>query len=96
MIGPFLIKLVEEPDTFARYLSNPVEVMQAEGLSDHEIVVVLSGDLRRLREALQEEYPDRDIFLGHAPIVAPAGFAPFVAPPGFAPHTASPGDGDES
>jgi hypothetical protein len=71
-----------------------VEAMQAEGLSDGEIVIVLSGDLRRLRDALREEYPDSEIFVGHAPIVAPAGFAPHIVLPGFAPQVSSPDDED--
>jgi hypothetical protein len=81
MIGPFLIKLVEHPDTLSHYLRDPVGSMQAEGLSDGEIEIVLSGNLKRLREALEREYPDKEIFLGQAPHVAPAGHAPQVQPP---------------
>ena len=39
--------------------------MEAEGLSDEEARDLLSGNLRRLREALQEEYPDKAVFLGN-------------------------------
>jgi hypothetical protein len=81
MIGPFLIKLVEHPDTLSHYLKDPEGAMQAEGLSDREREIVRSGSLRRLREALQEEYPDKEIFLGQAPHFAPTGQAPHVAPP---------------
>jgi hypothetical protein len=81
MIGPFLIKLVEHPDTLSHYLRDPEGAMQAEGLSDREREIVRSGSLKRLREALQEEYPDKEIFLGQAPHFALAGQAPHVAPP---------------
>ena len=81
MIGPFLIKLVEHPDTLAHYLRDPVGSMQAEGLSDGEVEIVLGGNLRRLRETLQQEYPDTDIFLAQVPHVAPAGHVPQVQPP---------------
>lgn len=81
MIGPFLIKLVEQSDTLSHYLRDPEGAMQAEGLSDREREIVLSGNLRRLREALQKEYPDKEIFLGQAPHVAAAGQAPHVQPP---------------
>ena len=89
MIGPFLIKLVEHPDTFARYQRDPVGAMEDEGLSDHEIVIVLSGDLKRLTDALQQEYPGKDIFLGQAPHIWPTGHAPL----GQAPHVVPPEDG---
>jgi hypothetical protein len=81
MIGPFLIKLVELPDTLSHYVRDPVGAMQAEGLSEGEIEIILSGNLRRLREALQEEYPGKDIFLGQAPHFWPAGQAPHFGPP---------------
>ena len=81
MIGPFLIKLVEQPETLSHYLRDPVGAMQAEGLSDAEMEIVQSRNLRRLREALQEEYPDKEIFLGQAPHFAPTGQAPHVQPP---------------
>jgi hypothetical protein len=81
MIGPFLIKLVEHPDTLSHYLRDPEGAMQSEGLSDREREIVLSGSLRRLREKLQEEYPDKEIFLGQAPHIAPTGQAPHVGPP---------------
>jgi hypothetical protein len=81
MIGPFLIKLVEHPDTLAHYQRDPVGSMQAEGLSGREIEIVLGGNLRRLRETLQQEYSDKEIFLAQVPHVAPAGHAPQVQPP---------------
>ena len=79
MIGPFLIKLVEQPDVLGHYLKDPEGAMDAEGLSATEREILRSGNLRRLREALQEEYPDREIFLGHVPLVF--GHVPQVQPP---------------
>jgi hypothetical protein len=86
VIGPFLIKLVEHEDTLRLYLEDPVGAMQAEGLSNQEIELVLGGNLRRLREALQKEYPDSEVFLGHVPLVfghVPQvfGHVPQVTPP---------------
>jgi hypothetical protein len=84
MIGPFLIKLVEQPDVLGHYLRDPQGAMDAEGLSDSEREILLSGNLRRLREALQEEYPDREVFLAHIPVFGNVpmvfGHVPMTAP----------------
>ena len=91
MIGPFLIKLVEQPDVLGHYLRDPQGAMDAEGLSSSEREIVLSGNLARLREALQEEYPDREVFLANVPQVF--GNVPMVF--GHVPMTA-PDDNSES
>jgi len=53
--------------------------MDAEGLWEREIL--RSGNLKRLREALQEEYPDREVFLGHVPpMVGVFGHVPQTRP----------------
>lgn len=83
MIGPFLIRLVEEPQLLDAYMRDPDVAMEAEGLSREERAIVLSGSLKQLRDALQKEYPDKEIFLGKVPQVL-----------GQAPHFA-PGDGDD-
>jgi hypothetical protein len=84
MIGPFLIKLVEQPDVLGHYLRDPQGAMDAEGLSDSEREILLSGNLRRLREALQEEYPDREVFLARIPVFGNVpmvfGHVPMTAP----------------
>ena len=90
MIGPFLIKLVEQPEVLGHYLRDPQGAMDAEGLSSSEQAILLSGSLRRLREALQEEYPDREVFLGHVPQVF--GHVPFC---GHVPQTQPPDEPDE-
>ena len=86
MIGPFLIKLVEQPEVLGLYLRDPEGAFDAEGLSASEREILRSGNLRRLREVLQEEYPDREVFLGHVPQVfghVPQvfGHVPQVQPP---------------
>ena len=84
MIGPFLIKLVERPEVLGHYLRDPEGAMEAEGLSDREREILLSGNLRRLREAMQEEYPDKAVFLGNVPQVGNVpmvfGHVPMTAP----------------
>jgi hypothetical protein len=86
VIGPFLINLVEQPGLLGRYLKDPEGTMDGEGLSGRERELILSGNLRRLREALQEEYPDREVFLanipqvfGNVPMVC--GHVPMIEPP---------------
>jgi hypothetical protein len=79
MIGPFLIKLVEYPEVLAAYMTDPAGAMDAEGLSPEEREIVLSGNLKRLRDKLQEEYPDKEIFLGQVPQYM--GQVPQVQPP---------------
>jgi hypothetical protein len=91
MIGPFLIKLVERSEVLGHYLRDPVGAMEAEGLSDAEQEILLSGNLRRLREALQAEYPDRKVFIGNVPQV---GNVPMVT--GNVPQVQPPDDPDSS
>ena len=50
MIGPFLIKLVEQPEVLGLYLRDPEGAFDAEGLSASEREILRSGNLRRLRE----------------------------------------------
>ena len=57
MIGPFLIRLVEEPQLLDAYMRDPDVAMEAEGLSREERAIVRSGSLKQLRDALQKEYP---------------------------------------
>jgi hypothetical protein len=93
MIGSFLVKLVEDPDLLGSYMQNPEGVMEAEGLSAEEREVVSSGDLKRLRDALQEEFPDKEIFVGNAPIGA-FGHVPQVF--GNVPQVGPPPNPDEA
>jgi hypothetical protein len=93
MIGPFLIKLVEQPEVLAHCLRDPEGAYDAEGLTSGEREILRSGNLRRLREALQEEYRDREVFLAVVPTVGvfahvPVMFAqvPQVQPPGPDPN----------
>jgi hypothetical protein len=81
MIGPFLIKLVEQPDVLGHYLRDPEGAMEAAELSPTEREILRGGSLRRLREVLQEEYPDKEIFLGHVPPIWVFGHVPQVQPP---------------
>jgi len=81
VIGPFLIQLVEQPDVLGQYLKDPQGAMDAAGLSGGEQEILRSGNLMRLREALQEEYPDREIFLGHVPPIWVFGHVPQIQPP---------------
>jgi hypothetical protein len=69
VIGPFLIKLVEQPDVLGHYLRDPEGAFDAEGLTSDEREILRSGSLRRLREALQNEYADREVFLAVVPTV---------------------------
>jgi hypothetical protein len=93
MIGPFLIKLVEQPEVLGHYLRDPEGAMDAAGLSDSEREILRTGNLRRLRETLQEEYPDREVFLGHIPPIGVFGHVPFC---GHVPQVQSPEPPDEA
>ena len=78
MLGPFLIKLVEQPDMLGRYLRDPDATFDAEGLTLEEREILRSGSLIRLREALQEEYSDREVFLAVLPTIRVMAFHPFM------------------
>jgi hypothetical protein len=68
VIGPFLIKLVEHPEVLGHYLRDPDGAFDAEGLTAAEREILRSGNLKRLREALQEESKDRDVFIAVVPL----------------------------
>lgn len=78
MLGPFLIKLVEQPDVLGHYLRDPDGAFDAEGLTLEEREILRSGSLLRLREALQEEYKDREVFLAVVPTIRVMAHLPFM------------------
>jgi hypothetical protein len=78
MIGPFLIKLVEQPDVLGHFLRDPEGAFDAEGLTSGEREILRSGSLRRLRETLQEEYSDREVFLAVVPTFGVFAHVPFM------------------
>ena len=78
MLGPFLIKLVQEPAVLGRYLQDPEATFDAEGLTSEEREILRSGSLIRLREALQEEYSDREVFVAVVPTIRVMAFHPFM------------------
>jgi hypothetical protein len=54
-ISDFLTRLAESK-TFARsYEGDPIKVMQRFGLSRAQRVLIKSGDLRKIRKAIEEE-----------------------------------------
>jgi hypothetical protein len=62
-VGEFLIRLGDDPDLLARYKQDPYPVMDEAGLSPEQQDLIMSGDVRRIREDLRREYPDAEVFL---------------------------------
>jgi hypothetical protein len=52
----FLTKLSREPSARTGYQDDPVGVMKAEGLSDSQVVAVLSQDPARIQDELGGEF----------------------------------------
>ena len=62
-IGEFLIQLSDDSDLLARFREDPYGVMADGALSEKQQELVMSGDVRRIREELQREYPDTEVFV---------------------------------
>src|SRR5688572_20420350 len=62
-IGEFLITLSEDMELLKAYVDDPYPLFEEFGLTDSQQEILLSNDVGRLREALQGEYPDREIFV---------------------------------
>ena len=60
-IGDFLIELSEDREGLRRYQENPEDVLETSGLSERQKEVLRSGDVRRIREAVQAEFPGSDV-----------------------------------
>jgi hypothetical protein len=60
-IGDFLMKLSEDREGLRRYQENPEDVLETSGLSERQKEVLRSGDIRRIREAVEAEYPGADV-----------------------------------
>jgi hypothetical protein len=60
-IGDFLIELSEDQKALQRYQRNPDDVLETSGLSERQKEVLRSGDVRRIREAVQAEFPGSDV-----------------------------------
>lgn len=55
-IAALLVALAQEPELLSRFRSEPDAVMDEYGLSGGQRDIVGSGDLERLREAIDYEY----------------------------------------
>lgn len=62
-IGEFLIQLGEDQDLLARYNDDPKAVLVEAGVSPEHHEALLTGDLKRVRAALGEEYPEAEVFI---------------------------------
>jgi hypothetical protein len=57
----FLTKLSTDPSARNSYRDNPVAVMEAEGLSDSQVVAVLSSDPKKIQAELGGEVTEAAI-----------------------------------
>jgi hypothetical protein len=63
LIGEFLTELADHPKRMREYLEDREKVMREAGLDDHQREVLLSNDLRRIRDAIHEEYATAHVLL---------------------------------
>jgi hypothetical protein len=57
-LSGFLIRLGGEPDLFKQYMKNRAGVMEREDVTPADRAAVLSGDLRKIRARLRNEYAE--------------------------------------
>ena len=57
-LGGFLIRLGDEPDLFKQYVENRDGVMEREDVTPADRAAILSGDLRKIRARLRNEYAE--------------------------------------
>ncbi len=62
-IGEFLLQLAEDPDLLARYREDPTAVLAEAGVAPEHHEALVSGDLKRVRALLGDEYPDAEVFI---------------------------------
>lgn len=61
-IGPFLIKLSEDPALLEEYLTDPGGVIdRSPDLADDKKEILRSGDLASIIRELRQEYPDEEL-----------------------------------
>jgi hypothetical protein len=61
-IGPFLIKLSEDPALLEEYLTDPDGVIdRSPDLADDKKEILRSGDLGSIIQELRREYPDEEL-----------------------------------
>lgn len=64
-IGPFLIRLSEDPALLEEYLTDPYGVIDRNpDLSDDKKEILRSGDLGSIIQELRREYPDEELQVG--------------------------------
>jgi hypothetical protein len=74
MIGEFLLELGEDAGLLARYRDDPETVLEESGLSADQQEIVRSNDLKRIRDAVREEYHDAKVILVPWPMMNIIGF----------------------
>jgi hypothetical protein len=68
-IGDLLRALAEDGVLMDKYREHERQFLEEFGLPPDKQDIVLSGDLNRIRQAVQEEYPDAEVFFIHFGII---------------------------
>lgn len=63
LIGEFLLELDKHHSKFEAYRENPEKAMEEAGLNEHQREILLSNDLRRIREEIHKEYRDAKVIV---------------------------------
>jgi hypothetical protein len=57
-LSGFLVRLGDEPELFEQYMKNQEGVMERQGVTPADRAVILSGDVREIRDRLRIEYSE--------------------------------------
>ena len=61
----------KSPGGLQEYFDNPAKVMREAGLSDEQRETLLSNDVERIRDAIQNEYPEAEAVRAFIVILVP-------------------------
>ena len=63
LIGEFLLELGEDKHGFARFARDPEAVLAVSGLTKEQQLILRSNDLKKIREAIRDEYKSAKVIL---------------------------------
>ena len=63
LIGEYLLELNESKRKLNNYLADPDKALARSGLSPEQQAIIKSGDVRKIRDAIREEYASAEVIV---------------------------------
>ena len=68
LIGEFLADLTEDPSLLKEYARDQKGVLERSGLTKQQQEVLLTNDLKKIRNAIRDEYKKADLIVVPLPV----------------------------